>query len=51
MGFVCRILKHGRWAITRERMCTNNPWDLGIVTIEGNDALENVMVYPLERDL
>ena len=51
MGVVCRILKHGRWAITRERMCTNNPWDLGIVTIEGNDALENVMVYPLERDL
>jgi hypothetical protein len=46
MGFVCRVLKHARWAIVRERMCTNNPWDFGIVTIEGYDALENVMVYP-----
>ena len=30
MGFVCRILKHGRWAIMREKMGTND-WVLGLL--------------------
>jgi hypothetical protein len=28
MGFVQSILKHGRWAIRREKMGANNLWDL-----------------------
>jgi hypothetical protein len=49
MGFVCRSSKHGRYAIMRGEMGTNNPWDSYIITIEGSDAREKSIYYPLKK--
>lgn len=49
MVLVCRILKHGRWAIPRESMGMNNPLDFCIITIEGRNAQENGMFNPSKK--
>ena len=51
MGFVYRVLKHVRWAPTRERRGTNNPVEFLNHKNWGNWCTKNCHVSYLEKDL
>jgi hypothetical protein len=50
MGFVCRILKHGRCPLLRVKMGTYIFLRFfHIIVIEGGDARGNAMFYPQRK--
>ena len=52
MGFICRILKHGRWAISKEKnMGMNNPLYFLNDDNGGRDVQENTMFLSAQKIL
>ena len=51
VGYICRILKHGRWANLQEgNGGIEHCLDFQLITFEGRGAHENVMVYPQTKN-
>lgn len=45
VGIICRILKHGRLTIFREKMGMKYPWGFHIITFKERSAHNNIMFY------